>query len=416
MDHEPSPLYIARGEGAYLIDVDGNRLLDLNNNFTTLIHGHGFLPVADAVADLLHRGTCFSNPTEHEITLAELLIERIPAIEHIRFVNSGTEAVMFAIKAARAFTGRSGVARIEGAYHGAYDWAETGQAVSPAIWSDPQRSSAVPAYRGMPPSVGEEVTVIRFNDVADLERRIASAAPSLACILIDPMPSRAGLIAPESSFLAAVGAIAKQYEILVVADEVLNLRQSYAGASARYGLLPDLIAAGKIVGGGFPVGAIGGREEVMRVFASDCGKPLLPQGGTFSANPVSMVAGRVAMEAMTEAAFDSLERLGNSIRAGLRNEIERHGATFSVTGAASLFRIHPKGNQPRDFREAYLEREEADLMARLSRHFLDCGILLPNGAAACLSTAMTKADGDAVIAAFAEFLSILEANPTEAGI
>lgn len=416
VDHEPSPLYIARGEGAYLIDVDGNRLLDLNNNFTTLIHGHGFLPVADAVADLLHRGTCFSNPTEHEITLAELLIERIPAIEHIRFVNSGTEAVMFAIKAARAFTGRPGVARIEGAYHGAYDWAETGQAVSPAIWSDPQQSSAVPAYRGMPPSVGEEVTVIRFNDVADLERRIASAAPSLACILIDPMPSRAGLIAPESSFLAAVGAIAKQYEILVVADEVLNLRQSYAGASARYGLLPDLIAAGKIVGGGFPVGAIGGREEVMRVFASDCGKPLLPQGGTFSANPVSMVAGRVAMEAMTEAAFDSLERLGNSIRAGLRNEIERRGATFSVTGAASLFRIHPKGNQPRDFREAYLEREEADLMARLSRHFLDCGILLPNGAAACLSTAMTKADGDAVIAAFAEFLSILEANPTEAGI
>lgn len=416
VDHEPSPLYIARGEGAYLIDVDGNRLLDLNNNFTTLIHGHGFLPVADAVADLLHRGTCFSNPTEHEITLAELLIERIPAIEHIRFVNSGTEAVMFAIKAARAFTGRPGVARIEGAYHGAYDWAETGQAVSPAIWSDPQQSSAVPAYRGMPPSVGEEVTVIRFNDVADLERRIASAAPSLACILIDPMPSRAGLIAPESSFLAAVGAIAKQYEILVVADEVLNLRQSYAGSSARYGLLPDLIAAGKIVGGGFPVGAIGGREEVMRVFASDSGKPLLPQGGTFSANPVSMVAGRVAMEAMTEAAFDSLERLGNSIRAGLRNEIERRGATFSVTGAASLFRIHPKGNQPRDFREAYLEREEADLMARLSRHFLDCGILLPNGAAACLSTAMTKADGDAVIAAFAEFLSILEANPTEAGI
>ncbi len=104
VDHEPSPLYISRGEGAYLIDVDGNRLLDLNNNFTTLIHGHGFLPVADAVADLLHRGTCFSNPTEHEITLAELLIERIPAIEHIRFVSSGTEAVMFAIKAARAFT------------------------------------------------------------------------------------------------------------------------------------------------------------------------------------------------------------------------------------------------------------------------------------------------------------------------
>ncbi|QKK27332.1 aspartate aminotransferase family protein [Rhizobium hidalgonense] len=416
VDHEPSPLYISRGEGAYLIDVDGNHLLDLNNNFTTLIHGHGFLPVADAVADLLHRGTCFSNPTEHEITLAELLIERIPAVEHIRFVNSGTEAVMFAIKAARAFTCRPGVARIEGAYHGAYDWAETGQAVSPAIWNDPQRSSAVPAYRGMPPSVGEEVTVIRFNDVEDLERRIASAASSLACILIDPMPSRAGLIAPEPSFLAALGTIARKYGILVVADEVLNLRQSYMGASARYGLEPDLVAAGKIIGGGFPVGAIGGRKEVMRVFASDSGKPLLPQGGTFSANPVSMVAGRVAMEAMTEAAFASLEILGDSIRAGLRREIERRGAAFSITGSASLFRIHPKSKEPADFREAYLELAETELMARLSRHFLECGILLPNGAAACLSTAMTTADGNAVIAAFADFLSTLEANPTEAGM
>ncbi|WP_434714246.1 aspartate aminotransferase family protein (plasmid) [Rhizobium sp. YTUHZ045] len=416
VDHEPSPLYIARGEGAYLIDVDGNRLLDLNNNFTTLIHGHGFLPVADAVADLLHRGTCFSNPTEHEITLAELLIDRIPAVDHIRFVNSGTEAVMFAIKAARAFTCRPGVARIEGAYHGAYDWAETGQAVSPAIWNDPQRSPAVPAYRGMPPAVGEEVTVIRFNDVEDLERRIASAAPSLACILIDPMPSRAGLIAPEPIFLAAVGAIARQHGIIVVADEVLNLRQSYRGASARYGLQPDLIAAGKIIGGGFPIGAIGGRREVMRVFASDSGTPPLPQGGTFSANPVSMVAGRVAMEAMTEAAFASLESLGDSIRAGLRREIARRRAAFSVTGAASLFRIHPKRKEPTDFREAYLEPTEAELMARLSRHFLECGILLPNGAAACLSTAMTRADGDAVVSAFADFLSALDANPTEAGM
>jgi glutamate-1-semialdehyde 2,1-aminomutase len=230
------------------------------------------------------------------------------------------------------------------------------------------------------------------------------------------MPSRAGLIAPEPRFFAAVEAVAKQYGILIVADEVLNLRQSYTGASARYGLHPDLIAAGKIIGGGFPVGAIGGRKEVMRVFASDSGKPLLPQGGTFSANPVSMVAGRVALEAMTEDAFASLESLGDRIRAGLRTAIERHGAAFSVTGAASLFRIHPKGRQPTDFREAYLAPEEAELMGRLSKHFLKCGILLPDGAAACLSTAMTTADGDAVISAFSDFLSILEATPTEAGM
>jgi glutamate-1-semialdehyde 2,1-aminomutase len=129
-----------------------------------------------------------------------------------------------------------------------------------------------------------------------------------------------------------------------------------------------------------------------------------------------MVAGRVAMEAMTDGAFAALESLGDRIRAGLRKEIARHGAAFSVTGAASLFRIHPKGKQPTDFREAYLAPEEAELMGRLSRHFLSCGILLPNGAAACLSTAMTTADGDAVVSAFADFLSILEATSTEAGM
>lgn len=150
VERQPVPLYIARGEGAYVLDVDGNRFLDLNNNFTTLIHGHGFLPVADAVADLLHRGTCFSNPTEHEIALAELLAERIPAIEHVRFVNSGTEAVMFAIKAARAFTGRTGIVRVEGAYHGAYDWAEAGQSSSPTRWGTGRDPMRFPPIAGRP--------------------------------------------------------------------------------------------------------------------------------------------------------------------------------------------------------------------------------------------------------------------------
>jgi glutamate-1-semialdehyde 2,1-aminomutase len=413
IDLNPSPLYIARGEGAYLIDVDGNRLLDLNNNFTTLIHGHGYLPVADAVADLLHRGTCFSNPTEHEIALAELLIDRIPAVEQIRFVNSGTEAVMFAVKAARAFTGRPGVARIEGAYHGAYDWAETGQGSTPLAWGDAAAPRSVPAYTGAPVSVADEVTVIRFNDIENLERRIAAVAPVLACILIDPMPSRAGLISPDPAFLKAVGDVGRKYGVLIIADEVLNFRQGFNGASARYGLTPDLVAAGKIIGGGFPIGAIGGRKDVMGVFSSDGGKPLLPQGGTFSANPVSMVAGRVSMEALTAESLADLEALGDLLRAGLEHEIDRTGAAFCVTGAASLFRIHPKKQKPGDYREAYPTADEAVTMRQLSDHFLERGILLPHGAAACLSTAMTKNEVDAVVTVFADFLDMLQSNPAE---
>ncbi|TCR80844.1 aspartate aminotransferase family protein [Rhizobium sp. BK376] len=405
VDREPTPLYIARGEGAHVIDVDGNRFLDLNNNFTTLIHGHGFLPVADAVGDLLHRGTCFSNPTEHEIALAELLIERIPALEHVRFVNSGTEAVMFAIKAARAYTGRPGVVRIEGAYHGAYDWAEAGQSGSPVSWGPESKPVTVAAYHGMPSSVISDVAVTRFNDIAGLTRLLDEVGHRTACILIDPMPSRAGLLAPRPDFMAAVQSLARQHGLLVVADEVLNLRQSYRGASARYGLHPDLIACGKIIGGGFPVGAIGGSRDVMTVFANDKGRPLLPQGGTFSANPVSMVAGRIAMEAMTEEAFEALDAFGEAIRASLREEIDRTGASFSVTGAASLFRIHPKKTEPVDFRSGYPNGAESAVSKALCDHFLQNGILLPNGAAACLSTAMTASDADTIVNTFATFLS-----------
>ncbi|TCU29454.1 glutamate-1-semialdehyde 2,1-aminomutase [Rhizobium azibense] len=414
VERQPIPLYIARGDGAYVHDVDGNRFLDLNNNFTTLIHGHGFLPVADAVADLLHRGTCFSNPTEHEIALAELLGERIPAIEQVRFVNSGTEAVMFAIKAARAFTGRAGIIRVEGAYHGAYDWAEAGQSGSPALWGEASRPASVAAYRGTPPSVAEDVTVVCFNDVESLERRMEEVGGRTAGILIDPMPSRAGLITPRTDFLDALQSAARRHGVLVVADEVLNLRQSYRGASARYGLAPDLIACGKIIGGGFPVGAIGGRADVMSVFANDKGRPLLPQGGTFSANPVSMVAGRVAMEAMTEAAFDGLECLGEQVRSGLHDAIDRAGASFSVSGAASLFRIHPKKEAPSDYRSGYATPVENDVTSALSDHFLHRGILLPNGAAACLSTAMTAYEADAIVATFSDFLSTPAAHEFEA--
>ncbi|ACP22514.1 AtrB glutamate-1-semialdehyde 2,1-aminomutase (plasmid) [Sinorhizobium fredii NGR234] len=404
VEKDPVPVYVQRGEGAYLVDADGNRLLDLNNNFTTLIHGHAFAPVNEAVVDLLRRGTCFANPTEHEIALAELLTARIPAIERIRFVNSGTEAVMFAIKAARAFTGRPGVARIEGAYHGAYDWAEAGQAISPGKHGWETTPIATPTYRGTPTSVAEDVHLLRFNDVEGLVKRLSAMSERIACVLIDPMPSRAGLIHPEPAFLEALSATARKYGILIVADEVLNLRQGYAGASMRYGVKPDLIAAGKIIGGGFPIGAIGGREGVMRVFGAEDTMPLLPQGGTFSANPVSMVAGRAAMEAMTPEAFDRLEGMGERLRRGLKASIVRRDAPFSVTGAASLFRIHPKRVTPVEYRDAHLDATEALLMRKMTRHFLEQGILLPYGAAACLSTAMVDNEIDLILRAFDDFL------------
>lgn len=410
VEKDPIPFYVAYGEGAYLVDVDGNRLLDLNNNFTTLIHGHGFEPVRQAASDLMRMGTCFANPTQHEIGLAELLVDRIPAIEQVRFVNSGTEAVMFAIKAARAFTGRPGIVRIEGAYHGAYDWAEAGQAVDPNLSDRAAIPRAIPAYHGTPASVADDVHLIRFNDVNGLEQRLDALRGRVACVLIDPMPSRAGLIHPTATFVETLSSVARKHGILIIADEVLNLRQGYAGASPRYGLTPDLVTAGKIIGGGFPIGAVGGREEVMRVFGTQVNKPLLPQGGTFSANPVSMVAGRVAMEAMTHENFNHLEALGERVRVGLESSISRTDAPFCVTGASSLFRIHPKRLAPTEYREALQNDAQDRVMKELARHLLQWGILLPHGAAASLSTPMTNSDIDLIVAAFDDFLNVHAAN------
>lgn len=413
IEKDPVPVYLARGEGAHVFDVDGNRLLDLNNNFTTLIHGHAYSPVVEAVGKVLRDGTCFANPTEHEIALAELLVRRIPVMEQVRFVNSGSEAVMFAIKAARAFTGRSTIVRFEGAYHGSYDWAEAGQ--SGFVSNDESgRRSAKLGYRGAPQAVADNVLVLEFNDVASIAKCLEAGVGDLAAILIDPMPSRAGLLHPSPDFIAALSAIARKHGILLIADEVLNLRQGYAGASARYGLEPDLIVAGKIIGGGLPVGVIGGRADVMAVFGTDDdASPFVPQSGTFSANPVSMVAGRVAMEALTHEAFERLEQMGDRLRDALTQTAKKWDAPFSISGAASLFRIHPKKTVPASYRASIMTLEEKAIMRALTRHFLGQGILLPFGAAACLSTPMSDADADSIVAAFDGFLRRISRNGGE---
>ncbi|MEY9981560.1 glutamate-1-semialdehyde 2,1-aminomutase [Bradyrhizobium yuanmingense] len=404
IERDSVPLYIERGMGSYLFDIDGRRFLDLNCNFTTLIHGHAFSPVVEAVTRQLQRGSCFANPTESEIELAELICGRIPQIDRVRFVNTGTEAVLFAIKAARAFTGRTKIAKLEGAYHGAYDWAEVSMAATPDNWGDSAAPKATAFYRGTPPSVLEEVVVLRFNDVEGASRLVTLHAGELAAILLDPMPSRGGLIAPKPEFIMAVQETARKEGVLIIADEVLNLRQSFRGASARYGLVPDLVAMGKIIGGGLPIGAIGGREDVMKVFDASVGRPLLPQGGTFSANPLSMVAGLAAMRHLDHAAFAHLEMLGNNIRDGLGRAISSRGVPLCVTGAASLFRIHPLARIPTEYRETYPTRAAATVTKRLTRFFTQNGVILPLNAAASISTPMTLGDAKFIVDVFVHFL------------
>lgn len=403
IERDPIPRYMSRGAGAYLFDVDDQRFLDLNNNFTTLIHGHAFPPVVEAVSEQLRNGSCFASPTRFEVKLAELLTERLPGVEMIRFVNTGTEAVMFAIKAARAISGRTAIAKIEGAFHGAYDWAEVSLGSSPANWGPPERPSSTPAYRGMPRSVLSDTLVLRFNQAEEARRLIRENAHNLAAVLLDPMPGRAGLIPPDPDFLAALQEACREHGILLISDEVLNLRQSYHGAAARFGIEPDIVVMGKIIGGGLPIGAIGGRRDVMEVFGDKDGKAILSQSGTFSANPLSLVAGIAAMESLNEEAFDRLEQLGNRLRQGLRQSIRERGVPFCVTGTASLFRIHPRAHEPNEFRDAYLTEDGKATMRQMTRYLAQKGILMPPEAAACLSTPMQEQECDFVVNAVDEF-------------
>lgn len=404
VERDPTPRYLSNGTGAYVHDIDGRAFLDLNGNYTTLIHGHRFAPVIDAVVNQMQSGACFANPTVAEIELAELLCKRVPGVDSIRFVSTGSEAVMFAVKAARAFTGRPCIAKIEGAYHGAYDWAEVSQAGGPDSWGSAERPNSVRSYKGQPESVLSEVVTLRFNDPEGAARLIAENAHRLAAVLLDPMPSRAGLISPTADFLEAVSKTAAKHQVLVIADEVLNFRQGYHGVSARFGLQPDLYTLGKIIGGGLPIGAIAGRNEIMSVFDAAGKRPALPQGGTFSANPLSMVAGAAAMRALDPSVFERLEQLGDHLRNSIRAHIAATSAPFVVTGAASLLRIHPKRRTPQEFRDAVTTPDETNVMREMSRHFAEQGVLLPFGAAACLSTPMTKADVDMVADVFASFI------------
>lgn len=399
---DPFPIYAHHGEGAWLVDTDDNRYLDLNNNFTTLIHGHAFEPVVQALAEQIKKSTCFANPTISEIDLAELICDRVPSIDHIRFVNTGTEAVMFAIKAARAFTGKVKVAKFEGAYHGGYDWAEVSEDSTPDNWGD-KHPASTGFYQGTPQSVLDEVVVLPLNDLGQTQEILRAHAGDLACILIDLMPSRAGLVPVQPDYLSMLREFTDQNNIVLISDEVLNFRQAYEGASARFNVTPDLVALGKIIGGGLPIGAVGGAKEIMSVFDNSGGRAQVPQGGTFSANPLSMVAGFASMRSLDRAAFTHLDSLGEYLISQVEKVIMDKGLPMSINGQASLFRLHPSKALPASYRETVMSVEQIKLMKMLCDSLYKSGVNLPRHGSGCLSTAMTINDVDHIVEAVRYF-------------
>ena len=252
----PYPIYVRSGKGCRVTDVEGQERVDFINNATVAILGHANPQVMEAVARQLELGTSFAMPTEPEVELASLLVDRVNYIDKVRFCNSGTEAVMNAIKAARVFTGRPKVAKFEGAYHGTYDYAQVSLTPDPETWGDPRSPRSIGALGSTPQST-EDVVVLPWNDIQACVDLIEANRETLAALIFDPLPASLGLVASKPGFIETLRDVARANGVLLIADEVVSFRLSYRGGCAEFGIKPDLVTLAKIIGGGFPVGAVG---------------------------------------------------------------------------------------------------------------------------------------------------------------
>jgi glutamate-1-semialdehyde 2,1-aminomutase len=377
---DPFPLYSELGAGVHVTDVDGNKRLDFVNNATALILGHGHPAIVDAIRDRVQYGTAFFGPTELEIELAELLRERVPSMEKVRFCSSGTEAVMNALRVSRAFTGRQKIAKFEGAYHGIDDPAmisympPLGDALGPE-----DRPNSVLSSQGLAPGTAESVVVLPFNDETVSEQIIRENASELAAVIIDPLSTAAGLALPKPEFLQMLSQVTQELGILLVFDEIVSFRLSSGGTQGAFGITPDLTCLAKVVAGGTAGGAFGGRADVMAIYDPTTGSPGIAQSGTYNGNPIAAVAGIAALREMTEDAYKRLNALTGDVGIQIEETFRSAGITASVVVAGSIFRIFFLERPPANYRQAALDAKEKHRWL----HFwmLNHGIVMRQGGA-----------------------------------
>lgn len=406
----PNPDYVDFGKGCRVTDLDGVTRIDFANNMASLIHGHAHPAIIEAVTHQLQQGTAFTMATEAELRFAQHICDRNQGFEKIRFMNSGTEAVMAGIKAARAITGRPKIAKSEGAYHGTYDYAEVSQKSNPKNWGSVASPQSVPVVEGTPQAALDDVIVFPFNNVDQTLELLDQHADELACVLIDPLPHRVGLIPASQEYMQAIRKWTLDHDCIFLLDEVITFRMGWGGAQDWYEVEPDLTALGKIIGGGFPVGGLVGKDEFMSVLDPTRDRLPFPFSGTFSANPVTMTAGRVAMELFDRQAVDRLNQLGDYSRLKISQAIESVGANACVTGAGSMFRVHLKSEAPTGYRETYSDPTENKQIEFLVNFLYERGFMMINTCSAALSTVLSEAEIDSMVESLSEGLEFIQKN------
>jgi glutamate-1-semialdehyde 2,1-aminomutase len=413
---DPYPLYVDRGEGCRIWDVDGTERIDMLGNYTAMILGHAHPKVVEAIQRQASRGTAFAAANPIEVELSTLLCERVPSLELVRFCNSGTEATMFAMRLARAYTGRPKIARIEGGYHGTHDYAEVSTHPAPADAGSGEHPLARPDSIGTPEWALRDTVVLPFNHPEAAERILREAADQVAAVILEPIIGAGGVIAADHEFLERLRSVTRELQMLLIFDEVISLRVAPGGAQQLYGITPDLTTMGKIIGGGLPVAAFGGRADIMEMM-DPRREPNLPQGGTYNGNPLGMAAGVAAMKELTPDVYESLNRKGARVKDQLTEVFASHHLPAQVNAAGSLLAIHFTDVPVIDYRTKATSNPKIthDFFLGLVNH----GVLMAPRAMGALSTPMEEHDIqefiDAVDAVVSEQLPRWRANGSVAG-
>ena len=400
----PYPVYMDSGSGCYLRDVDGNQYLDLLNNYTSLIHGHAHPDIIAATRAQLGKGTVFGAAGEIQYRHAEHMCRRVPSVEQIRYCNSGTEATMFAIRAARAFTGRDAFIKMDGGYHGSHDAVEVNIFPDP----DPAGPPALVMGPGVPASVRQDVLVVPFNDLAAIETVLKVHGDKVAAILVEPFLGAGGAIPPQPDYLKGLRALADQYNVVLIFDEVISFRLSAGGLQEIEGVRPDLTTFAKIIGGGLAVGAFGGGREIMSRF-DPAHREAVFHSGTFNGNNLTMAAGLKAMELYDQLEADRINRLGDELASGFAAALAETGLKGYVSGYGSVLQLHWWDRPPRNATDSVVKHMNAgQLPALVHLELLNRGVYSAGRGMLVMSTPMTSEDIQTAVQAFRETLEVVK--------
>jgi glutamate-1-semialdehyde 2,1-aminomutase len=374
-----TPFFVAKGEGCYLWDVDGNRFIDFVCSWGPLILGHAHPEVVAAVKEAVERGTTYGAPTELEVALAEKIQQAFPSMEMLRLVNSGTEATMSAIRAARGYTGRKKIVKFEGCYHGHADYLLVKAGSGAATFG-------IPDSAGVPEGTAQDTIVLPYNDIEAFNKTMDAMGKEIAAVIVEPIAGNMGVVLPKPEFLAALRQQTEKHGVVLIFDEVITgFRVAYGGAQSLYGIKPDMTCLGKIVGGGFPLAAYGGRKEIMQTVA-----PLGPvyQAGTLSGNPVAVTAGLKTLEILErDNPYPELERRTKQLTQVISEAAKEAGVPVQINQIASMFTVFFTDQPVVDYASA--RRSDTQRYARFFHALLERGVYFPPSQfeAAFLSTA-----------------------------